>query len=95
MAKTSEKRPKQRSVKAQNSDTPNTNPARRGSAPSKLDTILTLLHRANGASIIELTNKTGWQPHSVRAALTRLRQRDIAIERSSKAGVTRYRVASS
>lgn len=31
----------------------------------------------NGASIDDLTTATGWQPHTVRAALTRLRQRGI------------------
>ena len=37
---------------------------------TKADTILGLLQRPTGASIGELTKATGWQPHSVRAALT-------------------------
>jgi DNA-binding transcriptional regulator PaaX len=38
--------------------------------------------------------KTGWQPHSVRAALTGLRKRGLAITREKNdAGVTVYRLA--
>ena len=55
--------------------------------------MLRLLHRDNGASIAELRKVTGWQPHSVRAALTGLRKRNIEIVRSKdEAGTTRYAV---
>ncbi len=47
-----------------------------------------------GASIAAMGTKTGWQPHSVRAALTGLRKRGFAITRErSDAGVTVYRIA--
>jgi len=36
--------------------------------------VLALLSRAEGASLAELVAATGWQPHTTRAALTRLRQ---------------------
>ena len=54
--------------------------------------LLTLLSRPDGAAMSEMTNATGWQPHSVRAALTGLRKRGHEIERSVEAGASRYRV---
>lgn len=59
----------------------------------KLATILELIQRAKGAPLIDLEKATGWQSHSVRAALTGLRKRDIVIQREKQNGVTRYRVA--
>jgi DNA-binding IclR family transcriptional regulator len=69
-----------------------------GGAPSKrpsgkLETILGLLNRPEGGPLAELEKATGWQPHSVRAALTGLRKRDIPILREKQDGITRYRVA--
>ena len=62
--------------------------------PTKIATILKLLRRPNGASIDQLQKSTGWQPHSVRAAITGLRKNGHDIERDKDAkGVTRYRVA--
>ncbi len=62
--------------------------------PTKIETILKLLRRPNGASIVQLQKETGWQPHSLRAALTGLRKKEHNIERDKDAkGVTRYRVA--
>ncbi len=34
----------------------------------------------------------GWLPHTVRAALTRLRQQEFQIERVREDGVSRYRI---
>jgi hypothetical protein len=62
--------------------------------PTKIETILKLLRRPNGASIAQLQKTAGWQPHSVRAALTGLRKKGHNIERDKDTkGVTRYRVA--
>ena len=62
-------------------------------APStKIDTVCKLLSRPTGASIAQLQKTTGWQPHSVRAALTRLRQKGHAIERRNDPAGTRYRI---
>ena len=62
--------------------------------PTKIETILKLLHRPNGASIAQLQKTVGWQPHSLRAALTGLRKKGHVIERDRDAkGVTRYCVA--
>ena len=56
---------------------------------NKLDAIKNQLKKPT--SLLELTELTGWQPHSVRAALTRLRQRGHTIERS-ESKPTRYRL---
>ena len=61
---------------------------------TKADTILDLVRRPSGASISELTKATGWQPHSVRAALTGLRKKGCQVVRTKNVqGVTRYRIA--
>ena len=62
------------------------------SCPTKQAAILSLLRRAKGASIAELTSAIGWQAHSVRAALTGLRKRGHDIERSVESGASRYRI---
>jgi DNA-binding transcriptional regulator PaaX len=48
---------------------------------SKLALVIDLLQRSDGASIIDLTQATGWLPHTTRAALTGLRKRGYAVIR--------------
>src|SRR5258707_14301235 len=61
---------------------------------SKKATILALLQRPTGAAIGDLTEATGWQGHSVRAALTGLRKEGKELVRVKDAGaVTHYRLA--
>ena len=61
---------------------------------TKPETILKFISRPSGATLGALEKATGWQPHSVRAALTGLRKAGHAIERGKDAkGVTVYRVA--
>jgi hypothetical protein len=61
---------------------------------SKKAEILALLERPAGAAIADLTGVTGWQVHSVRAALTGLRKEGREVLRDKdNAGVARYRVA--
>ena len=59
----------------------------------KLGQIATAVNRPAGASIDELTKTTGWQPHTVRAALTRLRQRGIDAKLTTIDERKVYRVA--
>ena len=63
-------------------------------AGSKLAGIIALLSRPDGASLSEVTDATGWLPHTARAALTGLRQRGYALTREgceSRGSV--YRIA--
>ena len=61
---------------------------------TKTDAVLKLLGRQQGATVAQLQQATGWQPHSVRAALWGLRQKDHGIRREkSEKGVTVYTTA--
>ena len=54
-----------------------------------------LLQARSGATISRLQEATGWQPHSVRAALSRLRKAGYTIERrapKAPSGAARYRI---
>ena len=55
--------------------------------------ILALLRRPKAATIVELRKATGWQPHSVRAAISRLRKSGITVERNIANGKSRYAAA--
>lgn len=61
-------------------------------APSKISRVLALLHRAQGATLAEMMEATGWLPHTTRAALTGLRKKGHAIEKSKREDVTCYRI---
>ena len=61
---------------------------------SKKGCILALLQRPEGATIDDLMTTTGWQSHSVRAALTGLRNEGRELLRArNDAGLTQYRIA--
>ncbi|HMS96020.1 MAG TPA: DUF3489 domain-containing protein [Tabrizicola sp.] len=49
--------------------------------PSKSELMTRLLSRKAGADLATLRDATGWQPHSVRAALSGLRKAGYAIDR--------------
>ena len=69
-------------------------PAMPSVRPSKKASILALLARPQGAAISDLTEATGWQVHSVRAALTGLRKEGKELLRiKDQGGVTHYRLA--
>ena len=61
---------------------------------SKKAAIVALLQRPSGAAISDLAKATGWQVHSVRAALTGLRKEGkILVRNKDAAGITYYRLA--
>lgn len=63
------------------------------SRPSKKGAILALLQQPKGAAIEDLIAATGWQVHSVRAALTGLRKEGRKLLRDrDAAGITHYRL---
>ena len=58
---------------------------------TKLDRIAALLLADGGASIAEMTAATGWQPHSVRGAMSgALARRGLEITSHKIDGVRRY-----
>lgn len=60
--------------------------------PSKMDAVLELLRRAEGATLGEIIDQTGWQPHSTRAVLTGLRKKGHVLEKTKRDDVTCYRI---
>ena len=58
---------------------------------SKQEQLIELLS-GDGCTVSELGEALCWLPHTVRAALTRLRQRGFAIERINDDGPSRYRI---
>jgi hypothetical protein len=61
---------------------------------TKLALVIEHLQRADGATLIDLTQATGWLPHTTRAALTGLRKRGYAVIRERiVAGGSVYRIS--
>lgn len=61
--------------------------------PTKLDRILDLLSRKDGATLAELSVSTGWQPHSVRGALAgALKRKGHNVTSEKVDGERRYRI---
>jgi hypothetical protein len=61
---------------------------------SKLALVIEHLLRADGATIVDLTQVTGWLPHTTRAALTGQRKRGYAVTRERiSAGGSAYRIS--
>jgi hypothetical protein len=67
--------------------TQSTGPERR---PRKREIVLSLLTRPEGASTAELMGATGWQAHTVRAALSTLRKDGEVITRTGRGETMRY-----
>jgi DNA-binding transcriptional regulator PaaX len=72
---------------------PATPPAAVDGAPTgKLGIIMTAVSTEAGATLAELAAKTGWLPHTTRAALCRLRQRGFAVNLAERDGRKAYRL---
>jgi biotin operon repressor len=91
--KTRAKKPRRRIVQKPITATPkgkkSQTAARQG---TKRALLIDLLKRKKGTTIEAIVETLGWLPHTVRAALTRLRQQGFQIERVRKDGVSRYRI---
>jgi Protein of unknown function (DUF3489) len=62
---------------------------------TKKDRLVRLLKASAGREIATLSRELGWQPHTTRAALTRLRKAGYAVEKlplQNNSG-SRYRIA--
>lgn len=70
---------------------PSDAPARPG---GKLGAVLKAVEHKRGATLAELTAATGWQSHTTRAALTRLRQRGFPAALTEEGGRKAYRLQS-
>jgi biotin operon repressor len=61
-------------------------------AGTKSQRLLDLLLTGTGASLDEMVEATGWQSHTVRAAMTGLRKRGHTIERHVEGNTTVWSV---
>ena len=64
-------------------------------AETKIDKVIKLLKRKDGATLDQMVKTTGWQPHTTRAAMTGLRKKGYTIERETIDGTSRYRITAS
>jgi hypothetical protein len=60
---------------------------------TKIDQVITLLQRPDGATLDDLVTATGWLPHTTRAALTGLRKKGHAITKGKRGDTTCYSLA--
>ena len=60
----------------------------------KAETLRKLLSRRNGATLAQVQKELGWQPHTVRAAISRLRSSGLPISLDRSGKVARYRAVS-
>ncbi|MXO89282.1 DUF3489 domain-containing protein [Pontixanthobacter aquaemixtae] len=66
--------------------------APRKKADSKINKVIALMRRKNGASLEEMVQATAWLPHTTHAALSGLRKRGREITRTKSDGVSRYSI---
>jgi biotin operon repressor len=59
---------------------------------TKSQRLLTMLQTGTGASLDEMTEATGWQAHTVRAAMTGFRKRGFTVERHVEGNTTVWSV---
>ena len=58
---------------------------------TKIDTISRLINRKSGASLEQIQQATGWQPHSIRAAISGLRKVGCEVRRTKTSkGISTY-----
>lgn len=61
--------------------------------PSKIEAVIALLERKEGATIADLIEATNWLPHTTRAALTGLKKKGKVITKAKRGDVTCYFIA--
>ena len=74
-------------------DTPQLPAPTQPSRQTKQSLVLVMLRSEHGATLAQLFEATGWQQHTIRAALTGLRKKGHTIVKDKLDGVTRYVIA--
>lgn len=64
------------------------------SRPTKKAQLVKLLSTKSGADLASLSGTLGWQPHTIRAAISRLRKDGMTVvtQAPAKGGPLRYRI---
>jgi hypothetical protein len=73
--------------------TPAEPPTTKSPRKTKRASLVALMEREGGAGLGELIAVTGWQPHTVRAAITGLRKSGLTVETSRGDAGTVYRIS--
>ncbi|PTX72772.1 DUF3489 domain-containing protein [Sulfitobacter mediterraneus] len=76
------------------STAPATSRSAKPAGKSKTEMLHKLLARRGGATVAQIQRQLGWQPHTVRAAISRLRSAGALIELDRSGRVARYRITS-
>ena len=58
----------------------------------KTEMLHKLLTRRTGATVVQIQKQLGWQPHTIRAAISRLRSSGVPVELDRSGRVARYRI---
>ena len=58
----------------------------------KTETLRKLLARRTGATVVQIQKQLGWQPHTIRAAISRMRSSGVSVELDRSGRVARYRI---
>jgi threonine dehydrogenase-like Zn-dependent dehydrogenase len=66
--------------------------SKRPTAQSKINTVIALLERDEGATLDCMVEATGWLPHTTRAAMTGLKKRGHAVSSTKAEDVRTYRI---
>ena len=62
---------------------------------TKIDKVIAMLKRKQGATLDEMVIATNWLPHTTRAAMTGLKKKGHTIERDKRGEVSCYRITKS
>ena len=64
---------------------------------TKKDQVIRMLKTKAGADVVTISGKLGWQPHTMRAAMTGLRNEghEIVATKPEGGGVSKYRIIAS
>lgn len=57
---------------------------------TKIEVLRQLLSRRHGATPSQIQTQLGWQPHTIRAAISRLRRSGLSVELDRSGRVVRY-----
>ena len=58
----------------------------------KTEILRKLLSRRTGATVVQIQKQLGWQSHTIRAAISRLRSSGVPVELDRSGRVARYRI---
>lgn len=74
------------------STAPATSRSAKPAGTSKTEMLHKLLTRRTGATVVQIQKQLGWQPHTIRAAISRLRSSGVPVELDRSGRVARYRI---